>query len=46
LLPQPGSNGAACSAADNTPVTVTPQPFPKQERGARRRPSGIVKRHR
>jgi phospholipase C len=43
-LPQPDATTAVC--AQNTPVTVPSQPFPKQERGKRRRPSGIVKKHR
>jgi phospholipase C len=29
-----------------TPVTPEPQPFPKQEKGTRKRPSGIVRNHR
>lgn len=42
VLPQPDANAATCGP--NTPVRVPSQPFPKQERGKRRRPSGIVKK--
>jgi len=41
-LPRPGS-GTVCSGVPK-PVTPKPQSFPRQERGRRRRPSGIVKR--
>ena len=37
-----GSTTSPCAA--NPTVTVTSQPFPKQEKGTRGRPSGIVKR--
>ncbi|MGZ4198160.1 MAG: alkaline phosphatase family protein, partial [Solirubrobacteraceae bacterium] len=40
-LPTPDATAAVCH--QNTPVTVPSQPFPRQERGKRRRPSGIVK---
>jgi phospholipase C len=40
-LPQP-SSPASC---ESTPVTVPSGPFPRQERGTRRRPSGIVSKH-
>jgi phospholipase C len=39
-LAEPGSSGAQCSKPQ--PVPVPSQPFPRQERGHRRRPSGIV----
>jgi phospholipase C len=42
-LPQPASSAAGCPT--NTPVTVPSGSFPRQERGTRRRPSGIVKKH-
>ncbi len=42
-LPAPSSS-APCAAYP--PVTVPTQPFPTQERGKRRRPSGIVGKHR
>jgi phospholipase C len=35
--------GAAGQCIGGTPVTAPAQPFPRQERGKRRRPSGIVK---
>jgi phospholipase C len=41
-LPKPNSADAACTSP--TPVVVTSGPIPRQERGKRRRPSGIVKR--
>jgi phospholipase C len=41
-LPQPGSS-APC--ASYQPVTIPSQGFPTQERGKRKRPSGIVKVH-
>jgi phospholipase C len=37
----PGPGAALCTGAPAVPVT--PQPFPKQAKGRRRRPSGIVK---
>jgi len=40
-LPKPGSTGVGCPSSK--PVTVPAQLFPRQERGSRRRPSGIVK---
>ncbi len=44
-LPSPGSaSDAACTS--NPPVTVPAQSFPRQERGSRPRPSGIVRRRR
>jgi phospholipase C len=38
-LPKPGNTGV-CAAYN--PVTVPAQPFPRQEHGKRRRPSGVV----
>ena len=38
-LPKVSAKGAACTGAQ--PVSVPEQPFPKQERGTRRRPSGV-----
>jgi phospholipase C len=38
-----GSGTGACTSP--TPLTSTAGPFPKQEKGKRRRPSGIVKHH-
>ncbi len=44
-LPNPATP-APCPAT-RKPIVAKPQPFPKQERGTRKRPSGIVKgRHR
>jgi phospholipase C len=40
VLPKPNQAKAKCS--DTSPVKVPRQSFPKQERGSRRRPSGIV----
>jgi phospholipase C len=40
-LPNPAMP-APCPAT-RTPVVPKPQPFPKQEKGTRKRPSGIVK---
>jgi phospholipase C len=42
-LPQP-AGAAAGPCPSFPPVAITPQRFPKQERGKRKRPSGIVKR--
>ncbi len=42
-LPTP--NGAEASCTDTSPVPVPTQPFPRQARGKRRRPSGIVGKH-
>jgi phospholipase C len=39
-LANPSGNGLCASYS---PVTVTPQKFPRQERGHRRRPSGVVR---
>jgi phospholipase C len=42
-LDSPGSaHGVSCNAATDHPVTVVSAGFPKQEKGKRRRPSGIV----
>ena len=41
-LPNPGVAGSCPSRA---PVTPTTGPIPHQEKGKRRRPSGIVKHH-
>ena len=43
LPPPDGSSTGACVGA--TPLMSTAGAFPKQERGKRRRPSGIVRRH-
>jgi phospholipase C len=45
VLPKvPGSADVMCAApASTTQVSYSQQPFPKQARGSRRRPSGIVK---
>jgi phospholipase C len=45
-LPMPNvSGGTACLPSTATPLASTAGPFPRQEHGKRRRPSGIVGRH-
>ena len=45
-LPRPSTANASCAApANTTPVGYVSQSFPKQERGTRRRPSGIGRHH-
>jgi phospholipase C len=40
-LPNPSAAGSSCTGAQ--PVAVPSQPFPRQEQGHRRRPSGVVR---